>query len=147
MTLSPIRGRATEKSSVRCKWRSRRLRSGVATQPVARDSLPQHESVETNGMISPDNKWVAYASNETGDWEVYVTTYPNAAGKWQVSRGVALNLVGAAMGKNSSMSRLEALTAVPVNGKERSRAARRFLCSGTCPQSHLFHGPVQLRRC
>ena len=39
---------------------------------------------ETNGMISPDNKWVAYASNETGDWEVYVTTYPNAAGKWQV---------------------------------------------------------------
>uniref|UniRef100_Q01XW9 Serine/threonine protein kinase n=1 Tax=Solibacter usitatus (strain Ellin6076) TaxID=234267 RepID=Q01XW9_SOLUE len=40
-----------------------------------------------NGQISPDGKWVAYASNETGDWEIYATTYPAAAGKWQVSRG------------------------------------------------------------
>jgi eukaryotic-like serine/threonine-protein kinase len=42
---------------------------------------------ETNGMISPDGKWVAYASNESGDWEIYVTTFPGAQGKWQVSRG------------------------------------------------------------
>ena len=42
---------------------------------------------ETNGQISPDGKWVAYASNETGDWETYVTTFPNPMGKWQVSRG------------------------------------------------------------
>jgi serine/threonine protein kinase len=42
---------------------------------------------ETNGQISPDGKWVAYASNESGDWEIYVTTYPTAAGKWQISRG------------------------------------------------------------
>jgi Tol biopolymer transport system component len=42
---------------------------------------------ETNGQISPDGKWAAYASNETGDWEVYVTTFPNPARKWQVSRG------------------------------------------------------------
>jgi Tol biopolymer transport system component len=42
---------------------------------------------ETNGMISPDGKWVAYASDESGNWEIYVTTFPNAAGKWQVSRG------------------------------------------------------------
>jgi Tol biopolymer transport system component len=41
----------------------------------------------TNGQISADGKWVAYASNESGDWEVYVTTYPGADGKWQVSRG------------------------------------------------------------
>jgi Tol biopolymer transport system component len=38
-------------------------------------------------MISPDGKWVAYASDESGSWEIYVTTFPNAAGKWQVSRG------------------------------------------------------------
>jgi roadblock/LC7 domain-containing protein len=41
----------------------------------------------TNGQISPDGKWVAYASNETGDWEIYATTFPGSAGKWQVSRG------------------------------------------------------------
>ena len=45
------------------------------------------QASETNGQISSDGKWVAYASNETGDWEVYVTTFPNPAGKWQVSRG------------------------------------------------------------
>ncbi|MGA2184675.1 MAG: protein kinase [Bryobacteraceae bacterium] len=41
---------------------------------------------KSNGMISPDGKWVAYASDDSGDWEIYVTTFPGAAGKWQVSR-------------------------------------------------------------
>src|ERR1700690_1404733 len=41
----------------------------------------------TNGQISPDGKWVAYASDESGAWEIYVTSFPNATGKWQVSRG------------------------------------------------------------
>ncbi len=40
-----------------------------------------------NGQFSPDGKWIAYASNETGAWEIYVTTYPAGTGKWQVSRG------------------------------------------------------------
>jgi Tol biopolymer transport system component len=42
---------------------------------------------ETNGQISPDGRWVAYASDESGNWEIYVTSFPGAAGKWQVSRG------------------------------------------------------------
>lgn len=40
-----------------------------------------------DGQVSPDGKWIAYASNESGDWEIYVTTFPENAGKWQVSRG------------------------------------------------------------
>jgi Tol biopolymer transport system component len=42
---------------------------------------------ETNGQISPDGKWAAYASDESGNWEIYVTSFPGATGKWQVSRG------------------------------------------------------------
>jgi len=42
---------------------------------------------QRNGQISSDGKWVAYASDESGNWEIYVTTFPGAAGKWQVSRG------------------------------------------------------------
>jgi Tol biopolymer transport system component len=42
---------------------------------------------QNNGQISPDGKWVAYASDESGNWEIYVSTFPGAAGKWQVSRG------------------------------------------------------------
>jgi hypothetical protein len=38
-----------------------------------------------NGQFSPDGKWVAYASNETGKWQIYVTSFPDARGKWQVS--------------------------------------------------------------
>jgi Tol biopolymer transport system component len=40
-----------------------------------------------NGQFSPDGKWVAYASNESGIWEVYVSPFPEANSKWQVSRG------------------------------------------------------------
>jgi Tol biopolymer transport system component len=40
-----------------------------------------------NGQFSPDGKWVAYASNETGKWEIYVTSFPDARGKWQISTG------------------------------------------------------------
>jgi len=38
-----------------------------------------------NAQFSPDGKWVAYCSNESGRWEVYVTSFPDARGKWQVS--------------------------------------------------------------
>src|SRR5215470_9103990 len=48
--------------------------------------LPGTETA-TNGQISPDGKWLAYSSPASGDWEIYVTTFPGAAGKWQVSRG------------------------------------------------------------
>jgi serine/threonine protein kinase/Tol biopolymer transport system component len=37
------------------------------------------------GRFSPDGKWVAYASNESGKWEIYVTSFPEAHGKWQLS--------------------------------------------------------------
>jgi len=40
-----------------------------------------------NAQFSPDGKFVAYASNETGVWEIYVSPFPSAAGKWQISRG------------------------------------------------------------
>ena len=38
-----------------------------------------------NGQFSPDRKWVAYNSNETGKWEIYVTSFPEVRGKWQIS--------------------------------------------------------------
>jgi Tol biopolymer transport system component len=47
----------------------------------------QPKWIARNGQFSPDAKWVAYASNETGNWEVYISPFPSAGGKWQVSRG------------------------------------------------------------
>ena len=42
-------------------------------------------SVLRNGQFSPDGKWVAYSSNESGKWEIYVSSFPEPHGKWQVS--------------------------------------------------------------
>jgi Tol biopolymer transport system component len=71
---------------------------------------------ETNGMISPDGKWVAYASNETGEWEIYVTTFPGAAGKWQVSHGGGSEPRWRADGKAIFyIGPKQMLTTVPVN--------------------------------
>jgi len=35
--------------------------------------------------ISPDGRWIAYSSNESGRREVYIQPYPGLGGKWQVS--------------------------------------------------------------
>jgi serine/threonine-protein kinase len=39
---------------------------------------------EVGGRFSPDGRWLAYVSDETGQNEVYVTRYPEG-GKWQIS--------------------------------------------------------------
>lgn len=58
------------------------------TLPELKSSLfLKAPAVLRNGQFSPDGKWVAYASNETGKWETYVTSFPDAQGKWQVSSG------------------------------------------------------------
>jgi len=35
--------------------------------------------------FSPNGRYIAYTSNETGNYEVYVQTFPDRSGKWQVS--------------------------------------------------------------
>jgi Tol biopolymer transport system component len=35
--------------------------------------------------FSPDGRWLAYASDESGRYEVYVQPYPGPGGKWQIS--------------------------------------------------------------
>ena len=51
---------------------------------VAKPLLQEKWTVR-NAQFSPDGRWVAYASNETGNMEIYVSSFPNGNGKWQVS--------------------------------------------------------------
>jgi len=57
-------------------------------KPPDKEAKPflQVKGTVRNAQFSPDGKWVAYASNETGNWEVYVSPFPIANTKWQVSR-------------------------------------------------------------
>ena len=38
------------------------------------------------GRLSPDGRWLAYSSNESGQAEVYVVPFGGGQGKWQVSQ-------------------------------------------------------------
>jgi Tol biopolymer transport system component len=49
--------------------------------------LLQSQWLIRNAQFSPDGKFVAYTSSETGRWEVYVSPFPNFSSRWQVSRG------------------------------------------------------------
>ena len=42
---------------------------------------------ERFGQFSPDGHWVAYASNESGQYQIFVQSFPAGAGKFQVSTG------------------------------------------------------------
>ena len=47
----------------------------------------QSPANEMAAVLSPNGKWLAYASDESGRAEVYVTAFPGPGGKWQVSNG------------------------------------------------------------
>jgi eukaryotic-like serine/threonine-protein kinase len=53
---------------------------------VAKPLLQARWTVQS-AQFSPDGRWVAYASNETGSREIYVSPFLSANGKWQVSNG------------------------------------------------------------
>jgi len=40
---------------------------------------------ERHGTFSPDGRWIAYSSNESGAFQVYVRAYPDKGGTWQIS--------------------------------------------------------------
>ena len=41
---------------------------------------------ELGGRLSPDERWLAYESDESGRFEIYVRPFPNVtAGKWMIS--------------------------------------------------------------
>ncbi len=59
---------------------------GVKEGDSALAPLVASPARETSPAVSPDGRWLAYVSNETGAKEVYVRPFPDAAkARWQVS--------------------------------------------------------------
>lgn len=40
---------------------------------------------EGQGQFSPDGRWVAYISNESEEYQIYVRPFPGPGGQWQIS--------------------------------------------------------------
>jgi len=60
------------------------MRPGVDSAPVPLVANPSFR--ERSPTLSPDGKWLAYTSDETGKFEVFVRPFPDvSSGKWQVS--------------------------------------------------------------
>ena len=57
--------------------------------PLTGDHTPfpyvNTDANESNAKFSPNGRWVAYSSNESGKDEVYVQAFPPTEAKWQVS--------------------------------------------------------------
>jgi len=56
-------------------------------KPGTPTPLIDTEVTENNPQFSPDGKWLAYVSNATGSFEVWVRPFPGPGGPWQVSSG------------------------------------------------------------
>ena len=88
--------------------------------PLAGDRRPQPlvqtPYDELNAELSPDGRWLAYESNESGRYEIYVRPFPNVtAGKWGRSpRTAARGLCGHGTGRSFFYESMGALMRVPV---------------------------------
>ncbi len=74
-------------------YASRHARTGrdLWLLPMIGDHTPIPFSVapgnEIQAQVSPDGRWIAYASNESGSWQVYVQSFPKPGNKRAVSPG------------------------------------------------------------
>ena len=62
----------------------------VLSRPAGDKTIPFLSGISglsrfTFPRISPNGKWIAYVSWESGRGEVYISSFPSGAGKWQVS--------------------------------------------------------------
>lgn len=87
---------------------------GGAPQPLLVRSF-----ADTLPRFSPDGKWVAWVSDESGDREVYVAHYPDLDGKVAVSTNGGTHPVWARDGRELFFREADALMAVAVNGTGR----------------------------
>jgi serine/threonine-protein kinase len=96
---------------------------------------------ESNAEVSPDSRWLAYQSNESGRDEVYVRPFPDVArGRWQVSTEGGKMPLWARSGNELFYRLLDgAVVAVSV---ERGTGWRNGRPTQVVPPGYFFGGEV-----
>ena len=97
---------------------------GIYTVPLIGDHTP-HPLIDSAGnesapAFSPDGKWLAYESNQSGRREVYITPFPVGGAQYQVSTNTGERPLWSRRGKEIFYR--EYLTLMAVDVKERSGA-------------------------
>jgi len=92
-------------------------------------------ALEDFPSFSPDGKWVAYQSSESGSPAIYVQSYPLGGGKWQVSEDMGVRPIWSRDGREIFYRTDEGISVVTVDSsggtlrpeKSRSLFAGSFL--------------------
>ena len=80
------------------------------------EPLVQTTIAEPNAVISPDGRWLAYESNDSGQFQIFVRPFPDVnTGRWQVSTGGGTQPLWARNGQELFyLASTGALMSVPV---------------------------------
>ncbi|MBK5294107.1 MAG: serine/threonine-protein kinase [Acidobacteriia bacterium] len=95
------------------------LRDGRKAQPFLRTPFNEDAPV-----FSPDGRWLAYQSNESGRNEVYVQPYPGPGGKWMISSEGGVKPLWASDGRELFYRNGDKMMVVKVATRPEFRAAK-----------------------
>jgi Tol biopolymer transport system component len=98
-------------------------------KPVAMLETPANEGY---GVVSPDGRWLAYQSDQSGRSEIYVRPFPGGDGQWRVS-GQTPGAEG--FGQNEG----------PRTPRWRKDGRELLYVDGTTNQSRLVSVPIEVQ--
>ena len=107
--------------------------------------LLQDKYNEKDPMISPDGRWLAYMSNESGQYEIFVRPFPDvdSGGKMQVSRNGGNNPLWSSDGRELFYRNEDAIMIVPVEMEPTFRLGNpEVLFEGLYFQSSFSSGAI-----
>jgi len=87
----------------------------IGSPPEDGVGLVSTPNLEWGPVPSPDGKYLLYASDESGQLEIYATTYPGVTGRWQISRNGADWACWRGDGGEIYFSSMTHIYAVPVD--------------------------------
>jgi len=73
--------------------------SPASASPAKTETIFHTDFESDEPHVSPDGKWITYASNESGQWEVYVAAFPSFESRRQVSSSGGVGPVWRADGR------------------------------------------------
>jgi Tol biopolymer transport system component len=99
-------------------YMAQNAQSDLLVLPLSGDKKPwmylDSKKDEYESSISPDSKWISYVSDEAGSYQIYVRSFPNKEGKWQISTDVAEEPRWSPDGKMLYYRKNSQIMAVPV---------------------------------
>jgi Tol biopolymer transport system component len=94
---------------------------GAKAQPYATAPFNQ-----TFGVFSPDGRWIAYASNESGQYDIYIDSYPKAGNRARLTTNGGTEPRWSADGRELYFRRGNEIHALVLDGSEVRSTATLF---------------------